>query len=504
MTVDQYFLLTLFRDTTRYGENLEVVKVTAVTDPGNGNLNLTVVRGHEYGAKIHTAGTRVEARLTAQSIKDLVADLEAYTDQQVSDLLGGAPGALDTLNELAAALNDDADFAGTVTDALAKKLDKTSYTAADVLSKLLTVDGAGTGLDADTVDGKHAADFDAAGTASAAVTTHEQAIDPHSQYTTETEVNSLAPKAPGVLDGLRRSVEAGSGGRMTVFYTAKGQPSYFVRQPKFLCEDVAPGGELGTGVHEAFIFDGVEDAEIWVGAYQGAVINGEGVSQPGLEPGVNIDYDAQRAACQACGPGFDSATIWDWAAIVHWCMAHGFEPRGNTNHGRHHDNRWEVGTRQDNGAPGSSGGTGNILTGSGPAEWRHDGTMAGISDMVGNVWEWLSGMKIVDGRVFLSPDNAIPAESGYADTGFDITNADPWSSLPTTGASDALKRSLVVPKGVNDPTGKLYVTETGERLPLRGGDRGDSGAAGLGALGLYGSRVNSGSRLGFRPRFRNP
>jgi hypothetical protein len=28
-----------------------------------------------------------------------------------------------------------------------------SYTAADVLSKLLTVDGAGSGLDADTLDG---------------------------------------------------------------------------------------------------------------------------------------------------------------------------------------------------------------------------------------------------------------------------------------------------------------------------------------------------------------
>lgn len=41
-----------------------------------------------------------------------------YVDQQISDLIGGAPEALDTLNELAAALADDANFASTVTTQL--------------------------------------------------------------------------------------------------------------------------------------------------------------------------------------------------------------------------------------------------------------------------------------------------------------------------------------------------------------------------------------------------
>jgi hypothetical protein len=39
----------------------------------------------------------------------------------VAEILDSAPGALDTLNELSAALGDDADFAGTVTTALAGK-----------------------------------------------------------------------------------------------------------------------------------------------------------------------------------------------------------------------------------------------------------------------------------------------------------------------------------------------------------------------------------------------
>lgn len=46
---------------------------------------------------------------------------EGYTDTAISNLIDGAPGALDTLNELAAALGDDANYASTITNALADK-----------------------------------------------------------------------------------------------------------------------------------------------------------------------------------------------------------------------------------------------------------------------------------------------------------------------------------------------------------------------------------------------
>lgn len=45
----------------------------------------------------------------------------AYTDAAVAALINSAPGALDTLDELAAALGDDANFAATVTTALTLK-----------------------------------------------------------------------------------------------------------------------------------------------------------------------------------------------------------------------------------------------------------------------------------------------------------------------------------------------------------------------------------------------
>lgn len=48
-----------------------------------------------------------------------------------------------------------ADVSLSIASQLAQKLNSSSYTAADVLAKLITVDGGGSGLDADMVDSKH-------------------------------------------------------------------------------------------------------------------------------------------------------------------------------------------------------------------------------------------------------------------------------------------------------------------------------------------------------------
>ena len=50
------------------------------------------------------------------------AATKGYVDTEISNLIGGAPAALDTLNELAAALNDDAAFNTTITNSIATKL----------------------------------------------------------------------------------------------------------------------------------------------------------------------------------------------------------------------------------------------------------------------------------------------------------------------------------------------------------------------------------------------
>ena len=80
-----------------------------------------------------------------------------YVDDEIASIVSSAPAALDTLNELAAALGDDSNFATTVSTSIGTKLNSSAYTAADVLAKLLTVDGAASGLDADLLDGQSSA-----------------------------------------------------------------------------------------------------------------------------------------------------------------------------------------------------------------------------------------------------------------------------------------------------------------------------------------------------------
>lgn len=57
----------------------------------------------------------ITARPTSTTVQGLV-------DAAVASLVNGSPAALDTLNELAAALGNDANFATTVTNALAARL----------------------------------------------------------------------------------------------------------------------------------------------------------------------------------------------------------------------------------------------------------------------------------------------------------------------------------------------------------------------------------------------
>jgi len=62
----------------------------------------------------------------------------AYVTTAISNLIGGAPAALDTLNELAAAINDDASYASTITTALGTKVATNSAQALSSAANAMT------------------------------------------------------------------------------------------------------------------------------------------------------------------------------------------------------------------------------------------------------------------------------------------------------------------------------------------------------------------------------
>ena len=89
-----------------------------VTSAGSSSFNNVTIDG----TLNMNAGTSATIQNLTAPTNDLDAATKKYVDDEVSGLVDSAPGALDTLNELAAALGDDADFSTTITNSIATKL----------------------------------------------------------------------------------------------------------------------------------------------------------------------------------------------------------------------------------------------------------------------------------------------------------------------------------------------------------------------------------------------
>ena len=90
--------------------------ISAVTGTSSFN-NVTI-----NGSLDMVAGTSATVTNLSTPVNASDAATKAYVDTGIANLIDSAPGTLDTLNELAAALGDDANFATTTTNALATKL----------------------------------------------------------------------------------------------------------------------------------------------------------------------------------------------------------------------------------------------------------------------------------------------------------------------------------------------------------------------------------------------
>lgn len=206
-----------------------------------------------------------------------------------------------------------------------------------------------------------------------------------------------------IKDSLRASVENASGGLQTVLYTSTNQPTFMNVVPKFKSIDVDSG--LPDAVHPAFIVNGVEKSELFIGTYPGIVKNNELLSLPNVVGTTSILLSTAIEKARMCGKGHHVMTNIEASAIALWCHANSFTPRGNTFYGKSLEAPWEAGRRSDKLTPGTTSGLGNTVAGSGPVSWRHNNSVSGISDLVGNTWEWSTGLRLVAGEIQVIPNN---------------------------------------------------------------------------------------------------
>ena len=139
--------------------------------------------------------------------------------------------------------------------------------------------------------------------------------------------------------------------------------------------------------------------------------------------------------------------------LANYSLENGTLPHGNTNYGKYHGNQEERCETYD----GS-----RMLTGTGPDTWTHDHTAFGVEGLCGDIYEWMRGMRLMDGKLEIANNNDAAMPIDLSENSSDMN---------------------------------------GERLPLCGGDWNSGSHAGVFYVYLYNPRSLSISAVGFRSAY---
>ena len=269
---------------------------------------------------------------------------------------------------------------------------------------------------------------------------------------------------------------------------------------------------------------GKKVSEYLISKYPNTLIDGVPHSLPFQKPAVEINHDDAIRLCEAKGPGWHLTTNDEWAALALQSWENDTMPTGNTNSGKSHSHTEQTGITYD-------GGYGKTLTGSGPIAWNHDRTAEGVSDMCGNIWEHVGGIRFLNGQVQVIPNNEAAAGADQS------SNSKEWQAIYTedgdpvyfnpkdgdillepTEANDKdydgvrftdleahgmdvpdklIKLGLYPPAGYESDE-YFWIDNNGERCVFRGGHWGDGASAGVFCLSGGNSRPNVAAGLGFR------
>ncbi len=348
------------------------------------------------------------------------------------------------------------------------------------------------------------------------------------------------------FDDLKLAVQAISGGRNTVLLDDMGMPSIMVPFPKLTYADIMTGGTQDP--LPAFLVDGHEIPVIYESKYQNIVVNDRAYSLPFEDPRVYITFDQALQMCRNKGDGWHLHSNALWAAIQSWCYRNKTVPHGNGNYGKDYSNPHEHGVTTY--IDGNHGG-GRTATGSGPVTWYHNYDSSGIADLCGNIWEWVAGLRMVNGEIQIIPyGNSMKADCNMSATSTEWKAIMPNGTLVAPGTAGTLKYdgetatgaprintavefkpgtddgyywrqfgTLAAKAGVDIPpmmkalglapipdyeygNGGFWIRpQAAERLPIRGAVGSDTTSAGVAALGLNDPRSLSDDYVGFRAAF---
>lgn len=235
---------------------------------------------------------------------------------------------------------------------------------------------------------------------------------------------------------LRNYIPAFGGWYNTEITDDNGNASAMVRIPKFTWKDVGVGDS--DEIFPAFkLSNGQYIQELYIGKYEA---NNTGSSVLGTLPKVNINFDAAVTLCENKGNGWHLVSRLTWMAVALWCAKHNCQPTGNISS------------------------SAAVKTGTGSVSYSHNGKANGIWDLCGNVNEWVTGIRFVQGELqVISADGTTFGNDACVVT-------DHSAASPYWYAIDGTTGNLITPNGSGTTANSLKMNSSGVWNTTSAGD----------------------------------